>query len=166
MHVKDIDLDTLWAQGIRGFIFDLDNTLMAPRAGIIDDEMGVWLKTIEDMGFKSVVVSNNPIRLYTEGAQKVLNMPVLGNAAKPRRKSLLRALEILEMAPQQVVVVGDRPLTDIWGGHRLGAKTILVDPLTKHQENPVVKLLRRLERIFICVPEDNAFLRSSGPKEP
>ncbi len=148
-HVTDINLQDLWDHGIRGFIFDLDNTIMAPRSCALEDDVASWLQKVEEMGFKAIVVSNNPIALYTEKAEKVLNMPVIGNAAKPRRKSLYRALEIIQLQPYEVAVVGDRPLTDIWGGQRLGAKTILVDPLTKHQEHSIVKVLRKLERLFI-----------------
>jgi len=148
-HVTDINLEELWAEGIRGFIFDLDNTIMAPHTGVLEDAIADWLKKIEAMGFQSVVVSNNPLGFYTRAAEKTLNLPVLGNAGKPRRKQLYKALEMLKLEAPQVVVVGDRPLTDIWGGQRLGAFTILVDPLTKHLEHPVVKVLRRLERIFV-----------------
>ncbi len=148
-HVTDINLTELWESGVRGFIFDLDNTIMAPHTGILEDNVSDWLKQIEAQGFKSIVVSNNPLRFYTEEAEKLLNIPVIGNAGKPRRKYLYRALEILNLKPEQIVVVGDRPLTDIWGGQRLGAKTILVDPLTKHQEHVFVKFLRKLERCFV-----------------
>jgi len=148
-HVTDINLEELWDAGIRGFIFDLDNTIMAPNTGKLEEDVSGWLQHIQDKGFKAIVVSNNPLAFYTQQAQQVLNMPVLGNAAKPRRKSLRKALEHLELTPNQVVVVGDRPLTDIWGGQRLGTFTILVDPLTKHQESGVVKLLRKLERLFV-----------------
>jgi HAD superfamily phosphatase (TIGR01668 family) len=148
-HVQEIDLADLWTMGIRGFIFDLDNTIMAPRSAMLDEVVTEWLKTVYTMGFRSVVVSNNPMTTYTREAEKLLNMPVIGNAGKPRRKHLRRALVLLEMEAHQVAVVGDRPLTDIWGGQRLGAATILVSPLTGHQENPVVQCLRRLERLFI-----------------
>ena len=148
-HVTDIDLDYLWNSGVRGFIFDLDNTIMRPNTCALDEDVAAWLKTIEVKGFKSVVVSNNPIFFYTHEAEKLLNIPVLGNASKPRRKHLRKALEILMMEPSQVAVVGDRPLTDILGGKRLGAKTILVDPLNKHKENIVIKFLRRIERLCI-----------------
>ncbi len=148
-HVTDIDLEELQQEGVRGFIFDLDNTIMAPHTGVLDDVIAAWLKKIESMGFQSIVVSNNPLGFYTQEAEKTLSIPVFGNAGKPRRKSLYKALDWLKLEPSQVVVVGDRPLTDIWGGQRLGAKTILVDPLIKHQEHAVVKVLRRLERLFV-----------------
>ena len=60
-----------------------------------------------------------------------------------------RGSEILMLEAHQVVVVGDRPLTDIWAGQRQGSLTILVDPLIKHQENGLFKILRRLERLFV-----------------
>jgi predicted HAD superfamily phosphohydrolase YqeG len=46
-------------------------------------------------------------------------------------------------------MVGDRPLTDIWVGQRMGAYTILVDPLIKHSEKVYIKVLRRMERLFV-----------------
>ncbi len=147
--LSEIDLHRLWDEGLRGFIFDLDNTIMAPHTGILEDHIGEWLKTLEEMGYKSIVVSNNPIKMYTDAAAKTLNLPVIGNAGKPRRKMLYKALELLELEAHQVAVVGDRPLTDIWGGQRLGSKTILVDPLIKEKEHQIVKFLRRLERMFV-----------------
>jgi uncharacterized protein len=148
-HVTDIDLNYLWTSGVRGFIFDLDNTIMRPHTCTLDEDVAEWLKQIDAKGFKSVVVSNNPLFFYTQEAEKLLNIPVLGNASKPRRKHLRKALEILMLEPSQVAVVGDRPLTDILGGQRLGAKTILVDPLNKHKEHQIIKFLRRLERLFV-----------------
>ncbi len=155
-HVTDIDLQELWDSGLRGFIFDLDNTIMAPHTGVLEENVADWLKKVETMGFRAIVVSNNPLKFYTQEAEKVLNIPVLGSAAKPRRKHLYRALEMLGLNPEQVAVVGDRPLTYIWGVHWLGSKTILVDPLTKHKESPIVKFLRRLERMAI----DDGHLRN------
>jgi HAD superfamily phosphatase (TIGR01668 family) len=147
--VVDIDLNWLQEKGIRGFIFDLDNTLMAPHSGVLDSPVQAWLQQIHDMGFKSVVVSNNKKATYVQQAEAILGFPAIANAGKPRRKFLRKALEMLKMNPHEVVVVGDRPLTDIWGGQRLGAHTILVDPLTKDREHQVIQVLRRLERMFV-----------------
>jgi HAD superfamily phosphatase (TIGR01668 family) len=147
--VTTIDLDWLSAQGVRGFIFDLDNTIMAPNTGLLDDKVKAWLATVKERGFQCVVVSNNPYMLYIKKAEAVLDFPCIGNAGKPRRKYLRKGVEMMGLDPHEVVVVGDRPLTDIWGGQRLGTLTILVDPLTKHSEHAVVRGLRRLERLFV-----------------
>ena len=50
-------------------------------------------------------------------------------------------------------MVGDRPLTDIWVGQRLGIVTILVDPIMKHKEAKIIKLLRKIERLFVSSPK-------------
>lgn len=147
--VLDIDLERLQTMGIQGFIFDLDNTIMAPHTGVLEPSIAQWLTHIQTLGFKCMVVSNNPLVFYTQQAEETLQMPVIGNAAKPRRRMLRKALELLQLPSEAVAVVGDRPLTDIWGGQRLGAKTILVDPLTKSQENKVIQTLRKMERWFI-----------------
>lgn len=147
--VTAIDLTWLKAQGVEGIIFDLDNTIMAPHAGFLEDNIKSWLENVQDAGFRSIVVSNNKKMVYMQEVEKVLNFPVIGNAGKPRRKYLRQALSMLNLTPDQVVVIGDRPLTDIWGGQRLGAHTILVDPLTKAIEPPMIQFLRRLERMFV-----------------
>ncbi|MCA9799672.1 MAG: YqeG family HAD IIIA-type phosphatase [Cyanobacteria bacterium HKST-UBA04] len=148
--VLTIDLDAVQADGVKGFIFDLDNTIMAPNSALLENDIDAWLKKIHALGFKTIVVSNNPLSFYTKKAEEILKIPVIGNAGKPRRRMLRKALELLGLQADQVAVVGDRPLTDIWGGQRLGCKTILVDPLTKTQENRVVQVLRKIERQFIA----------------
>jgi hypothetical protein len=79
----------------------------------------------------------------------VLNIPVISHAAKPRRAKFREALQILGLQAAEVAMVGDRPLTDIWVGQRMGAYTILVDPLIKHSEKVYIKVLRRMERLFV-----------------
>jgi hypothetical protein len=148
-NITDIEVVWLQTHGIEGIIFDLDNTIMAPNSGKLDDAVRAWLDTLQQAGLRCVVVSNNPHQVYLKSAQTVLNFPVLGNAAKPRRKWLRHGLKLLGLHASQVVVIGDRPLTDILGGQRLGAHTILVDPLTKATEHAIVRSLRRLERLFV-----------------
>ena len=46
-----------------------------------------------------------------------------------------------------MVMVGDRPLTDILFGKFLGCKTVLVDSINWYEEKPIVRFVRGLERI-------------------
>lgn len=147
-HVSDIDLDELKENGIKGFLFDLDNTLMAPHAGELTPEMQEWVDKVS-CEFKIAVVSNNTNLEYMRKIDELFHCPVYPAAKKPRRKAAIQALKEIDLLPVQVAMVGDRPLTDILVGQRLGMTTILVDPLIKHQEWPIVKFLRKLERIFI-----------------
>lgn len=146
--ITDIDLDRLQLDGIRGLIFDLDSTLVAPRSGELTREVSDWLERARAM-FKLAVVSNNKKDPYIDEVKKLLDMPTIGRAAKPRRRAFLQALEILSLQPSEVAVVGDRPLTDVLGGLRAGMKTILVYPLKTMKEPHWITFLRNLERCVI-----------------
>jgi HAD superfamily phosphatase (TIGR01668 family) len=147
--IRTINLDSLWEHGIRALIFDLDNTLMAPRTGRLDDSMIAWLDAVEAKGFKCIILSNNKKQSYIKLAAEQFRFPIIGHAAKPRRAHARRALGLLGVEAHQAAMIGDRPLTDIWVGQRMGMYTILVDPLTMASEHRVVKVLRRLEKLFV-----------------
>lgn len=146
--VTDIDLDLLYSHGIRGLIFDLDSTLMAPRTGTIGNEVAKWLEKAKDR-FALAIVSNNKKEPYIENVRQLLNMPTVGKAAKPSIKAFLQVLEIMKLAAGEVAVIGDRPLTDVWGGQRAGMKTILVDPLKTMNEPSWIIYLRKIERLVV-----------------
>ena len=152
MIVSDITTiipQQLSALGIKGIIFDLDNTLMAPHTGKITPEMTQWLQHLRDAGLKLICVTNNKKQAYCVAAEAEIQMQVLFHAKKPDTKILQEAANIMAFPPEHIAIFGDRPLTDIMGGHRLGAKTILVDPLTKLTEPGYIKFLRKLERLCV-----------------
>ncbi len=146
--LTDLSLSQLQSDGVRGIIFDLDSTLIAPRSGRLSAEVEQWLLEARDK-FKLAVVSNNKNDVYMQQVQEVLNMPVLGRAAKPATKVFKQVLAEFDLPPDDVVVVGDRPLTDIWGGQRAGMKTALVMPLKTQIESRLILFFRKLERCFI-----------------
>jgi uncharacterized protein len=152
LDVLLLPLGALEKAGIKGFIFDLDNTIMPPHTAEISVEMRAWLASLTARGFSYVVVSNNHNLAYMQKAEDHLGVRVLGPAKKPSQAVMLEALGLLALQPHQVCVVGDRPLTDIWAGQRLGATTILVDPLQRAKEKGHIHVLRALERLFIKVP--------------
>lgn len=146
--ITDIDLDALTASGVKGIIFDLDSTLLAPRSGRLTAECETWLTAVR-LRFQVAVVSNNKNDPYIKQVEEHLNMPVLHRAAKPSTRLFLKVADMWQLPPAQIAVVGDRPLTDVWGGQRAGMKTILVWPLKSMNEPNWVKMIRRLERCVI-----------------
>ena len=163
LDVLNLPLDALAAQGVKGFIFDLDNTIMPPHTALVSDTIKQWLASLTTRGFSYIVVSNNHNVAYMQQAENHLGVPVLGPARKPSRTMLREALTQLSLPTHQVCVVGDRPLTDIWGGQRLGATTILVDPLQRAIEKGHIHVLRALERLFIQVPPHHRCIGYTTP---
>jgi len=146
--ITDIDLEELERAGIKGLILDLDSTLIAPKSAFISDQASAWLERAKRK-FQVAVASNNKNEVYLDKVRKLIDIPVVGKAKKPSRKAFKRLLEEFGLSPQQIAVVGDRPLTDIWGGQRAGMKTILVGTLRTMNEPQWKTKIRNLERIFI-----------------
>jgi HAD superfamily phosphatase (TIGR01668 family) len=146
--LTDLSLDKMHADGIRGIILDLDSTLMTPRTGHLTEDVEHWLEQARDR-FKLAVVSNNKNDVYMQKVQVLLNMPVLWRAAKPATRVFMQVLGDFKLQAKEVVVIGDRPLTDVWGGQRAGMKTALVMPLKTQIESKLVIFARRLERCLI-----------------
>lgn len=147
--VTDIDLHQLKSDGIKALIFDLDSTLLAPHSGKITPEVAEWLKEAREM-FEVAIVSNNKRAKYIDQVRELLQMPIIGHAAKPRRWAFFEILKgFNKITPSEVAVIGDRPLTDVLGGQRAGMKTVLVWPLKSMSEPKWVTMMRKLERYVI-----------------
>ena len=144
--VTRVKLEDLKNLGVEGLILDLDNTIMAPKSARLDLPVQYWLEVMKKH-FKIVVLTNNKKAFYLEAVRHVLELPVIGFAKKPW--SVHDAHDILKLPNDKIAVIGDRPLTDIWLGHRFGFKTVLVRSLTAHIEPRWKYLLRKLEWSFI-----------------
>jgi uncharacterized protein len=144
-NIFDIDLKLLHAHGIRGLVFDLDNTLMPPSKPELWDEVADWLCHAQNEGFILAVASNNPRSHFIQQAQTLLGIPVIGSANKPSPGKILQLLQTLGLTPQESVLIGDRPTTDVWAGHRAGMHTILTRPLMQGREPLLYTVLRWLE---------------------
>lgn len=131
-HVSDIDLDHLAALGIRGLIFDLDDTLVHAMEPTADPAVAAWISDLRTR-FAIYVVSNNFSERRVAVAAQHLGLPYIARAGKPRRRFFRRALADMNLTPEQVAIIGDQLLTDILGGNRLGAFTILVDPMSQER---------------------------------
>jgi len=141
--VTDITLEFLREQGVRGLILDLDDTLVDYGRDTFSTKVRAWLESIQK-DFKVCVVSNTSRQHRAQAIIEGLGIPAYARARKPRRQVLRQALVTMELNENEVMVVGDRLLTDILGGTRLGARTALIAPVSDQRR--MLRLLRRLER--------------------
>ena len=146
--VFDMDLNQLKSEGVKAFIFDIDNTLATYAMPVADEKTHLWLKALQDQGFGVYIVSNNDcerVRIFSEAAQ----VDYYGKALKPLSFFLKKACRKMGVKPCETALVGDQLFTDIWGGNLLGMKTVLVKPISE-VEDGFVKFKRRFERRILA----------------
>ena len=146
--IYDIDIAELKSVGIKALFFDLDSTLMKSKSGKFSFQTLQFLNDLKS-NFKLAIITNNSNINYISKAKAQTDIPIYHQARKPNTRVLLRACKDLNVNPQNVAMIGDRPLSDILGGERAGMATILVDSISKDEENPIVRFARFLERLTI-----------------
>lgn len=157
--ITDIDVAWLRAQGIRGMVLDLDNTLVPYGAAAPPEEVRIWVERAQEAGFPMVLVTNNRSRRSRALAER-LGLPIAQGWAKPSSSMFRRAMEMMGTTPLQTALAGDQLFTDILGGNRLGLFTILVKPLGA-REFPTTRWINRtVERVVLWL------LRLCDPPRP
>lgn len=144
--VIELDLDDLRGRGIRGIIFDLDNTLGSWGFTEWDERVLAWLAGVEAAGFRLAFLSNDAgidrdaVRAGLDGH------PLRFSAGKPGASGFREMLRALDLNAPEVAMVGDQIFTDVLGARRVGLHTVLVRPVDPHNETRSTRLRRWLER--------------------
>lgn len=134
----------LTEMGIRGVICDLDNTIIPWDQEILSDEVAAWFADLKAAGLRLCLLSNS-LHARVNLIAGRLDIDAVPAAVKPRKRAFLKALDKLGLTHEEVIVIGDQIFTDIYGGKRLGLKTILVKPMSS-KELLWTRFMRRLER--------------------
>lgn len=143
-EIRKIRLEELKQWGVKGVIFDLDNTIVPWGEDTLSEEIIEWITCLKAAGYRLCLVSNS-LHTRVNSIAAILGVDAVPAAAKPRKKAFLQAMAKLQLNPAAVVVIGDQLFTDILGGKRLGLKTVLVKPLSA-QELLWTRMMRKLEK--------------------
>lgn len=146
--LEEVDLDMLESLGIRGVVLDLDNTIVAGSRSEVSPQVKAWLKRARQKGFRLCIFSNTLRIRRLWKISREIGIPYIRGSFKPRRGGLRRALGFLRVSPKESVMIGDRLLTDIWGGNRMGMWTILVGAF-KEGEGLATRIFKRFERFLL-----------------
>ena len=120
--IFDIDFERLRILGKQALLFDFDKTLAARGSPIMPSVSNALLANLATTGFRIGILTNRrPRRTIAD-----VSYPIIYRARKPRRAGCLAMLETLSSSPEQAVMIGDRYITDVLGGNRLGIHTIRV----------------------------------------
>ena len=145
--IKDISVEALLAQGKKGVLVDLDNTLTIWESEVLPQETIDWIGAAKKQGLKVCLLSNNKGERVKRIAA-ILDIPYVDRATKPRRRAYRQGMETLGTHPTETAVIGDQIFTDVLGGNRLKLYTILVAPISTH-EFTGTKFMRILERAVL-----------------
>lgn len=141
-----ISFEQLYQEGIRGVIFDIDNTLV-PHGVKADDRAKKLFRDLEAMGMKACLISNNQeprVKMFNEE----IGVPYVSNAHKPSTKNYIKAMELMGTRKENTIFIGDQLFTDVYGAKRTGIRNILVKPIHPQEEIQIV-LKRYLERVVL-----------------
>lgn len=154
--VYNVDFNSLYSQGKRFILFDLDNTLAPYDELIMSKQVSEFLNKLTSIGFKIAIVSNN----NTKRVKKYLNgydIPYIARSLKPFFRGY-RIMNSMLGAPkkEEVLTVGDQLLTDVYGSNNYGYDVILVKSIKRSNEKWYTKINRkRTKNILKKIKEIN-----------
>lgn len=151
--VFEIDVAGLKAQGIKGMIFDIDNTLVPYDISDPTDELIAFFEKLKEEGMHICLASNNTQDRVIKFNEK-LKVFAIHKAKKPSRRALYKAMEKMGLDKSEVVMIGDQVFTDVYAGNRAGVMTLLVTPVSEKDEW-ITKIKRGIERKVITHYEKN-----------
>jgi len=118
----------LQSWGTKVLILDVDNTLTTHNNPVPDGDVLEWLERMKELGLRLVILSNNNARRVGPFAE-ALGLEYTADAWKPLKKGFREITRMTGVAPEEMAMVGDQIFTDVWGGNRFGARTVLVEAM-------------------------------------
>lgn len=140
--VYRIPWDSWYEKGIRGIIFDIDNTLV-PHGLPADQRIIELIDKLHHSGLKTCLLSNNKEARVAPFAEQV-HSPYISRAGKPAVKNYRKAMKMMGTRRDTTLFVGDQLFTDVYGANRAGIYGILVTPINPREEIQII-LKRYLE---------------------
>ena len=111
-NVKEITVELLHKNNIKGLLLDVDNTLIDFELKILEGSKD-WINNLKENNFKLCILSNTNKIEKVKMVAKELDIPYIFFAKKPLKKGFKQGAEFLELSPNQIAVVGDQIMTDV-----------------------------------------------------
>ena len=157
-NVKEITIDLLKKNNIKGLILDVDNTLI-DYDKIILDGVQEWCNNLKQKGIKMCILSNTNKKKKVKMVAETLDLEYSYFARKPSKKGFFKAKEMLQLECNNIAVVGDQIFTDVLGGRKCNMFTILTKPVDS-RDFWYTRIKRPLENIVI-----NKYLKRNREEE-
>ena len=156
-NVKEITLELLNKNKIKGLILDVDNTLIDFDKNLLEG-VKQWCDNLKQNNIKMCILSNTNKIKKVEKVAKILDLEYLYFAHKPNKKGFYKAQKLLGLKANEIATVGDQVFTDVLGGNRVGMFTILTKPIDE-RDIIITKIKRPFENAVI-----KKYLKNKGEK--
>lgn len=111
-NVKEITIELLKSNNIKGLLLDVDNTLIDFDLKILDGAKE-WCDGLIEEGIKLCILSNTNKIEKVKRVARELELPYINFAKKPFKKGFKRAIDMLRLDAKNIAVVGDQIMTDV-----------------------------------------------------
>ncbi len=141
----NIDFEALYAEGYRGVIFDIDNTLV-PHGAPADDRAIALFDRLKAIGFDALLLSNNRVgrvKMFNDS----VNVRYIYKAGKPKPGGYREAMRLMDTDESSTLFVGDQIFTDVLGANIAGIHSIMVGKIDPNEEIQIV--LKRIPEFFV-----------------
>lgn len=146
MYKKDIfsiDYKKLKQMKIKVLLFDFDNTIIEKGIYTLDEKVIKLFKQI-NKDFIIYIVSNSIQKKKIKNIAEKLGVSYVVCSMKPFKLGF-KKIKIDNIKQNEIAMIGDQLITDVWGASRMNYFSILIDPI-KDNEWFVTKINRFFER--------------------
>lgn len=155
--IYTIDYNILKNNNVKCLIFDLNNTIAPltmkkPNKKLID-----LFEELKDMKFKIYIVSNSS-KKRVEPFKESLSVDSSYLSMKPSLKKFKKIFKINKFKDNEIAVIGDELITDVWSANRMGFISIFVNPIGT-KEYVSTKIGRYFENYIINKLTDKKLFR-------
>ncbi|MDO4369635.1 MAG: YqeG family HAD IIIA-type phosphatase [bacterium] len=142
--IFDIDYKLLKKKEIKVLLFDFDNTIIEKGNYSIEKNTIDLFKSLKK-DFIIYVVSNSLNKKKLSNITSKLDLDFIHFSMKPFSRGYKRLK--LNIPSNEIAMIGDQLLTDVYGGNRRNYFTILVEPLND-DEMKFTKFNRKFENMI------------------
>lgn len=146
-NVRDVKLEFLNKNNIKGIILDVDNTLIDFYRKFEDGTIE-WVNELKKAGIKFCIVSNSNKLDKVSYVAEALDIPYFHFAKKPFKSGFLKAKEKMGLPAENIAAIGDQIMTDVIGSNRCKMFSILVKPI-KEKDMLITRIKRPIEKKII-----------------
>lgn len=145
---SEVTPEFLRDNNIKALLSDVDNTLSPYEDATPNEQVLVWLSSLQENGIKIALVSNNHASRINKYNEKI-GLAAFYDAKKPSRKAYYSAAKALCVDIADCAVLGDQLLTDCWSARRLKIRAIIVPPI-RDKRDLFHRIKRLIEVPFMC----------------